>query len=889
MESLTKDQLAYIERHGSTKNPKTIARDLKLELRHVQTALKNLRDPKANAARALLDPAPLIAPKSPSRAPSLVLVVAAALAILVLGAIAYSNNASCGWHFDDAHTITGNDAIHNPTLGGIYRNNIYRQVLYWSFAFSWWRNGKTGPQGEIVAQDIGGWHVENNAIHLLNGLLVFWLALLTLRSPGGRSQSRWPVLTAGLAGAIFVLHPLQTQAVTYITQRTESLCTTFYLLALGLYAWSRLRRADGRAVASVEGPALGLAAAVALVVLAAARFGSPSGPQLKPFLAVTAVAGLGAIGSIVFLIVTRRADPIESLLLLGSLAFTSVAMETKEIAGTIPAAMILWEILFGTPRCGQGTKPPLVERLRSHAAVAPYAAMLVFLPVLAVAMNLSPRLFFKEGVEAVSDIRDTTGMQYVLTEINVLSTYVRLYLLPYGQALDYDYPIRSTLMDGPTLFSLGALGVALWAAIRGFRRWPVITWSVLLGLGVLAPTSLFVLPDVIFEHRVYLPLAGAALLTALLLERVVRRLVKDEALGMRVFVGASIPILLVLLVLTRGRNEVWIDDPTLWADSAAKSPKKARPLTNIGIAYGNLEPWKFVLKNGQVIGGDFIDGDKIPSGPKGYYLILPTFASMIPNLQRKVLVPKSEVVDGPKPWGGQLAAEREYEQALELDPDYYKARNNLALCEVQIGTLRLERAQDMRVTIEEVKKTHPADDPQLVRGEERLKEVELEALAHFKKAEASFKRILERHPKDYVALNNLGNLYFQYMDRTDDAIACIEASIQLDQSQAIIFAVAGEAYYERANENADKEKRLEAVADYKKAVDYYQKFLELSAGNPNFEHIRVRLQKAQAGVQTGTRVAPLATEPAAPGNPFQPAAGNNVGNMPRWKPPVVKP
>src|SRR5206468_2515153 len=109
-----------------------------------------------------------------------------------------------------------------------------------------------------------------------------------------------------------------------------------------------------------------------------------------------------------------------------------------------------------------------------------------------------------------------------LTELNVLATYVRLYLLPWGQSLDYDYAKRSGLFDGPTLLSLVALVGALAAAVRVRRTQPVFTFSVFFMLGVLAPTSLFVLPDFIFEHRIYLPLAAAALVTAVLAERIVR-------------------------------------------------------------------------------------------------------------------------------------------------------------------------------------------------------------------------------------------------------------------------------------------------------------------------------------------------------------------------------
>src|SRR5271155_833079 len=99
MESLTHEQLAYIERHGKSKNPKTIAKDLKLELRHVQHALKSLNDPK------------LLAPRTQTSVrftTERLVGFAFVVAIVLLGSIAYSNNLSCLWHFDDNHAVLSN-------------------------------------------------------------------------------------------------------------------------------------------------------------------------------------------------------------------------------------------------------------------------------------------------------------------------------------------------------------------------------------------------------------------------------------------------------------------------------------------------------------------------------------------------------------------------------------------------------------------------------------------------------------------------------------------------------------------------------------------------------------------------------------------------------------
>src|SRR5204862_3741760 len=92
------------------------------------------------------------------------------------------------------------------------------------------------------------YRIPNVLIHILAATAVFWLAReLTQRR-----------LTAGIAGALFLLHPIQTQAVTYISQRFESQAAMFMFLAAAAYV--RFRRTRLKAWLA---PALVFAAAAA--------------------------------------------------------------------------------------------------------------------------------------------------------------------------------------------------------------------------------------------------------------------------------------------------------------------------------------------------------------------------------------------------------------------------------------------------------------------------------------------------------------------------------------------------------------------------------------------------------------------------------------------------
>ena len=97
-------------------------------------------------------------------------------------------------------------------------------------------------------------------------------------------------------------------------------------------------------------------------------------------------------------------------------------------------------------------------------------------------------------------------------------------------------------------------------------------------VATLAPSLLVPNSDVLNESRVYLPLAGFTLLASWFLVRVTAR---RGTVGQ--WAVAVLPVLL-LVPVTMARNEVWKDDFLLWQDSAHKSPDKARPHYNLGVA-----------------------------------------------------------------------------------------------------------------------------------------------------------------------------------------------------------------------------------------------------------------------------------------------------------------
>ena len=166
--------------------------------------------------------------------------------------LVYSNSLSGPFVFDDRGTIVDNTTIEDlsrravlvaphetPTAG--------RPVVNVSFAVNYAFGGR----------NVTGYHVVNIAIHLLCGLLVFGIAR--------RTQ---PSTNAALAIAlIWTVHPLNSEAVDYITQRTESLMGLFYLLTMycAIRAFEEPRRRHGWELSSIVACALGMASKESMV------------------------------------------------------------------------------------------------------------------------------------------------------------------------------------------------------------------------------------------------------------------------------------------------------------------------------------------------------------------------------------------------------------------------------------------------------------------------------------------------------------------------------------------------------------------------------------------------------------------------------------------------
>lgn len=160
--------------------------------------------------------------------------------------LVYSNTFTASWQFDDYPNILFNPAIHVDQAGAESffealfvpfgtNGRLRRPISNLTFALNWYFGG----------DDVIGYHLVNLIIHTFTGFILFSTIILLFRTPKLEavcSDNRGVYFIALLSAIIWAIHPIQTQAVTYIVQRMASLAAFFYILGIFFYIKARLSK-----------------------------------------------------------------------------------------------------------------------------------------------------------------------------------------------------------------------------------------------------------------------------------------------------------------------------------------------------------------------------------------------------------------------------------------------------------------------------------------------------------------------------------------------------------------------------------------------------------------------------------------------------------------------
>jgi protein O-mannosyl-transferase len=273
------------------------------------------------------------------------------------------------------------------------------------------------------------------------------------------------------------------------------------------------------------------------------------------------------------------------LLRTGSVLAVLLAMQTKEDAFVVPLLAVLLDwLVIGT-------------RLRPAALRA--LPLLICMPLIPVLVFLTASAqhggYDLHAAVNIVNSRDAplNHWHYIVTELTVVAHYLRQMFWPMGMNLDPDWPVYESLWQGPVLLALAVLSgllISVWALARRFRGdvrfilgFACVVWFF---MTIVVSSGLVPLPDLVAEHRSYLPSIGIVILVACLLDWL-----RNSSLRFGVLrVGVPVITLLCISALswkTCIRNNVWRTRESLWEDTVEKSPGKYRTWGNLGAAYSD--------------------------------------------------------------------------------------------------------------------------------------------------------------------------------------------------------------------------------------------------------------------------------------------------------------
>jgi tetratricopeptide (TPR) repeat protein len=659
--------------------------------------------------------------------------------------VAYGNSFGGVFLFDDVIHIVENERIRHfwppwPLLSN------ERPVVEVSLAINY-------ALGELRPW---GYHAFNLAVHLLAGLTLFGVVrrtmvrVLTRRlkdtgvagdaSPRGlKSAARHATdlsatvrhsldddaaaftatWTAWAIALLFLVHPLQTQSVTYVIQRGESMMGLFYLLTL--YAFIR----------GVDSPRRGWWFA-------------------------------------------------------GAIAACALGMATKAVMVTAPVMVLLYDWAFV---CESGNAENRKQKwgsvflrfrvsafLRFWRLYVGLAATWGVLWLCGVAPAVLGR---SDGVSHVGfSYRGVTPLTYAATQPGVIVKYLQLSFWPASLCLDYAWPAATTWRQivPPSIVMailLAATGRALW------RR----SWMGLAGAWffvILAPTSSVVpIKDLMFEHRMYLPLAAVLALTVVALRTVLHELcvrARLSVLTRRII--ATVLLLNAAASLVCGtvrRNVNYADELTMWKDVVAKRPNNARAYVAAGNALAardRIDEAVEVTREATSIDPDYADGHCA----LGIVLIRQGKPDEAINAYRETLRLNPRHAKAWYNLGNVLDRQGKYDEAVDAYTNSIEAYSGFADAHCNLGNT-LVRQGRIDEGVEAFRKTL-AINPRHVKGHNNLGDA-LVKLGRLDEAAAELEMAIRLQPDYAKARINLALLRVT-QQRYTEAIEQCEAVLRLD-------------------------------------------------------------------------------------------------------------
>tara|TARA_B100000315_G_scaffold12567_1_gene11888 strand:+ start:6195 stop:8378 length:2184 start_codon:yes stop_codon:yes gene_type:complete len=466
--------------------------------------------------------------------------ICSVLIIFSIAFLSYFNTFTNSFHFDDfryiLHNVEFKEYIQQPfSVNGTLSNLSNRSIVLATLRLN----------HSLDGFNVFGFHVVNLTIHITTCLLILLFAKEVLQfnktlktEDRNKSKLNIPLISA----LLFAVHPMNTQAVTYVTGRTTSLAVCFYIASF-LFFIKGVRK-------NLPYKILFYAFSIAFLIVG---YGSKMIILTAPVMFF-----------VFYLFFTPQNSFFQKSAFLNNL-------KGNKVTAVIAQAAVLSSpfILFFLSQ---------FLNFKAEDIVSPNSLLFSKLP-----KPFVTKLYF-----ITTFTRDIISSSiYLLTEFKVIVFYyIKMIFFPFNQNIDPDFPVAHGITDPGVMLSLSVILLCLFAGIYFYKKNRLIAFGIFWFFITLLPTS-SVLPllDTVTEHRMYLPLAGFSLTIPLYLNQFVMEHKKSSFKQLTYFILLIFFLIIVFSLLTVRRNFVWKDEKSLWSDAAEKSPQMSRPFNNLGEAF----------------------------------------------------------------------------------------------------------------------------------------------------------------------------------------------------------------------------------------------------------------------------------------------------------------
>lgn len=616
------------------------------------------------------------------------LLILTSLALIVITIIAYLPSLNYDFQFDDLASITKHFNIRHYNLKSLFFSGT-RWISYWLNSI-YYSLGKFNP-----------WYYRagNLIIHITNGLLLFYFLLLAFgRSTSSFLQTHCHKI-ASLTSLLFLLHPVQTQTVSYVIQGQLE----------GLAALSTL----------------------AMIIIFIKAFDT-----------------------------NRWSVCIAWIFCLSCIAFLSSG--TKEIAIISPLLLLLVDWFFVSRGCRKKfLKNMPCHLLITGIVFGCYLWLLkkdFFFNIFGLrvtAKNNIGNMITQSPTEVI------TPGHFFISQFKVILHYLLIFLWPFNISVEYDWKLAEQFFAYDCILPLIILlAISIYVMTVLYKKpTHIIGFCALWFLFCMAPRSSIVpSPELLVDYKTYLASCSWLCLIALGFIIVWNYCASTVKIHRFAGHGSIVIFSLFLCYFTMQRNTVWRSGLEFWENVIQNAPNKARAYNNYGVELSQklnqyAESIPYFLKS--------INMDKLYPDPCNNvavaYAAIGKIDDAIDALKKGLRI-NPYYPEGYNNLASFLIMKKDYKQAkqaletaLMLRPYYGKALLNM-------GRIYLDE-QEVEKAWECFRKCCLEADLDNEIGFNAYGRVSV-MLKKYDEAIFAYKKVIEMTPNDHEAYFNLGNVYF---------------------------------------------------------------------------------------------------------------------------------